>query len=72
MTIDISEQLLLEISQKGIVVMAGAGVSAAAPSLLPGWYPLNHAIFSAICDRVDNFMEIPDYTADIRTKLCRY
>ncbi len=60
-------EMLVEASRtNGIVVMAGAGISASPPTSLPGWYPLNRAIFDAVCDRVDTFYENHDYTTDIR------
>jgi hypothetical protein len=38
--------------QQGLVVMAGAGVSSAAPTRLPGWFSLNRMIVRALCDQV--------------------
>src|SRR6266498_4513270 len=69
MIIDIPKQLLNECRQRGVVVLAGAGVSAAAPSSLPSWNPLNQGIFNAICDRVDSYLSQPEYTAQIRSEV---
>lgn len=43
---------IVEQSRRGLVIMAGAGVSAAAPTRLPGWYALNREIVTALCARV--------------------
>jgi len=66
MVIDIPEQLLKECRERGIVILAGAGVSAAAPGSLPGWNSLNQGIFNAIYDRVDSYLHKPDSTAQVR------
>src|SRR5215831_13591806 len=37
---------------RSLVIFAGAGVSAGKPSALPGWKPLNAAIFRALRTRL--------------------
>ncbi len=64
--IKVPEQLLDTCRRQGLVIMAGAGLSASPPSSLPGWHPLNRAIFDATCDRVEEFLERPGYTSQIR------
>jgi len=49
-----------------IVLMAGAGVSAAPPSSLPGWYEINRMIVAALGERIDGYFVKPGYTAEVR------
>jgi tetratricopeptide (TPR) repeat protein len=49
----------------GIVVMAGAGVSAVPPSSLPGWYDLNAWIVDALRDRIEAYLGRSGYLAPI-------
>src|SRR5664279_768820 len=43
-----------------LVIFAGAGVSAGAPTSLPGWKPLNAAIFHALRTRLESGIERKD------------
>jgi hypothetical protein len=47
------------------VVMAGAGVSAAPPSSLPGWYEINRMIVAALGQAIDGYLRKPGYTAEV-------
>jgi len=48
-----SQAMLLDHARRtGLVIMAGAGVSAALPTSLPGWHALNRMILQALCDQV--------------------
>ena len=49
--------------QGSLVIFAGAGVSAGAPSSLPGWKPLNAAIFRALRLRLEAGLERTDWLA---------
>jgi len=51
------------------VIMAGAGVSVAPPSSVPGWYALNRMIVAALGHRVDGYLGKADYTSDIRAAI---
>jgi len=51
---------LEDCARKGeVVVLAGAGLSAAHPSALPGWKPLNAAILRALCSRLEAALQWP-------------
>ncbi len=53
---------LEEAAQCGdLVIFAGAGVSAAPPTSLPGWKPLNAAIFRALRKRLETGVERKDW-----------
>lgn len=52
-----------------IVLMAGAGVSGAVPSSLPGWYGINSMIVSALSERIDAYIGKPSYTAKVRAAI---
>jgi SIR2-like domain len=53
---------LAEAAQGGnLVIFAGAGVSAGAPTSLPGWKPLNAAIFRALRKRLETGVEAKDW-----------
>jgi SIR2-like domain len=38
--------------EHGIVILAGAGISMAPPSSLPGWWDFNEAVLQALADRL--------------------
>lgn len=66
-TLQLPESLLSAARADGIVVLAGAGVSAAPPSALPGWHQLHALIADALCDRIEDYLERKGYTEEIRT-----
>lgn len=49
----------------GLVVMAGAGVSAGAPASLPAWKPLNAAIARALATRLEALRRRPGWLAEV-------
>lgn len=55
----------------GVVVMAGAGVSAGPPTCLPGWFAFNKLVLNALCTRVDDYFQRSGYTADLKAALDR-
>ncbi|MFX1536781.1 MAG: SIR2 family protein [Promethearchaeota archaeon] len=63
---EIPEQLIVHAKDGGIVVMVGAGVSAEPPSSLPSWKELNFLIVSALCHRIDTYLDRPGYTNPLR------
>jgi hypothetical protein len=53
---------LEEAAHRGdLVIFAGAGVSAGAPTSLPGWKPLNAAIFRALRNRLETGVDVKDW-----------
>lgn len=56
---------LLTSLDDGLVVFAGAGVSAARPTSLPGWYALNRRILGALGERIDIYIGRPGYSQAI-------
>src|SRR5262245_14746857 len=38
--------------ERGLVILAGAGISMAPPSSLPGWWDFNEAVLRALADRL--------------------
>lgn len=67
--VKIPDRLLTEARERGIVIMAGAGTSAAPPSSLPGWYRLNEMIVDALSDEVERYLGLPGYTNELRRKV---
>ncbi len=49
---------------RALILFAGAGVSAARPSALPGWKPLNAAIFRALRLRLEGGIDRQDWLAE--------
>jgi SIR2-like domain len=55
---------LEEAARRGaLVIFAGAGVSAGAPTSLPGWKPLNAAIFRALRTRLERDLDTENWLA---------
>jgi hypothetical protein len=52
-----------------LVIFAGAGVSAGQPTALPGWKPLNAAIFRALRKRLEAALERSDWLAEVESIL---
>ncbi len=53
---------LLHAARSGkVVAFVGAGVSAAPPTSLPGWYPLNHRIATALQTRLEAALDRPGW-----------
>jgi tetratricopeptide (TPR) repeat protein len=48
------------IRDRGLVLLAGAGVSMDAPASLPGWQALNDMITDALCQRVTRYFQRKD------------
>jgi hypothetical protein len=55
--------------RRNLVILAGAGVSAGAPSSLPGWKPLNAAIFRALRKRLETGIQKNDWLLPMETIL---
>jgi hypothetical protein len=53
----------------GVVVFAGAGVSAGRPSALPGWRQLNEEIVSALRKRLEKAVDRKRWLADVVTRV---
>jgi hypothetical protein len=47
------ESLLAAANKGRLLIFAGAGLSSAAPSLLPGWNDLQHQIAGALAERLE-------------------
>jgi hypothetical protein len=62
-------QVLSSAKEKGLVIMAGAGVSAVPPSSLPGWIRLNQMVVSALCERMDSYLGRAEYTFQLHQEL---
>jgi len=48
------------LSGEGVVLFAGAGISAGAPSCLPSWFDLNEQILKALYSRASRGLGVPD------------
>jgi hypothetical protein len=66
---ELPDALLRHARSNGIVVMAGAGVSAAPPSSLPDWFEINRLVLAALCERLETYLERPRYTDDTRNAI---
>ena len=64
--IEIPKELYTHAKNHKIVIMVGAGVSSIPPSSLPNWNELNSMITSALCQRIETYLDRPGYTEDIR------
>lgn len=51
--------------RRGIVLLAGAGVSAGKPSALPGWYATNRAIAEVLALRLETALGRPGWLAAV-------
>ena len=54
---------------RNLVIFAGAGVSAGAPTSLPGWKPLNAAIFRALRKRLETGVARRDWLLQMESFL---
>jgi len=52
--------------RKGLVIMAGAGVSMDEPASMPGWYEVNDMIVDALCERVTTDLDRTGWFDEIR------
>ncbi len=67
--VKLHERFLAQVKKSGVVILAGAGVSAVPPSCLPNWISLNKMIASALCERVETYMGRYDENGKPRGKL---
>jgi len=67
--LQIPAALIAAARARKLVGLAGAGVSAAKPSLLPGWYQLNERIVAALCRRIEDYRGREDYLRPLRETL---
>lgn len=59
---------LEEFANRGdLVIFAGAGVSAGMPTALPGWNPLNAAIFRALRIRLESGLNRRRWLAEVES-----
>jgi hypothetical protein len=52
-----------------LVIFSGTGVSAGAPTSLPGWKPLNAAIFRVLRKRLEAAVDRKDWLLQMETFL---
>ena len=61
---------VIEAARTGqVVVFAGAGISAGPPSSLPGWNPLNAAVFRVLRARLETGIDWDDWLAQVETSI---
>jgi len=61
--------VLIAARAHALVIFAGAGVSMTAPTSLPGWKPLNAAIFAALRKRLADGLGLDGVLSDEETLL---
>jgi len=64
--VDLYERFLAQAKEGGVVILAGAGVSAIPPSSLPNWVSLNKMIVGALCERIETYLNRPGYIGDLQ------
>lgn len=68
-TVDISSRFLETIRNRKLVVLAGAGVSSASPTNLPGWIKINQMIVEALCMRIESYLDRKGYLDQIKESI---
>ncbi len=68
-TVDISSSFSEAIRDRKLVVLAGAGVSSASPTNLPGWFKINQMIVEALCLRIESYLGRKGYLDQIRVSI---
>jgi hypothetical protein len=68
-TVNISSSLSEAIRDRKLVVLAGAGVSSASPTNLPGWFKINQMIVEALCIRIESYLGRKNYLYQIRASI---
>jgi hypothetical protein len=67
--VDLYERFLAQAKESGVVILAGAGVSAIPPSCLPDWVSLNKMIVGALCERIETYLNRPAYTRQLQQRV---
>lgn len=68
-TVHISDNFSKAIQNKKLVIFAGAGLSAAPPTKLPGWYKINRQIVEALCNRIESYCNRKDYLQQVQSAI---
>ena len=60
-----SSRLVDSARQGEVILMAGAGVSAGKPTVLPGWKAANAAIVQVLCRRLESAVNRPGWLSQV-------